>query len=171
MFERSRGLGYLYGANGVETKFSWCGGQGGGKETWWPRVVMEVLVWPLDDMVVTAIEESKDLTSLPIGELIGNLKVFEVIIKKDSEMVKGKREQSRSLDLKAKKESSDEESTTSDNENKEYAMAMRNFKKFFKTLVSCDGLGGYDWSVQADEGPNYALMAFLSLSPDSEVIR
>ncbi|GJR71582.1 zf-CCHC domain-containing protein [Tanacetum coccineum] len=42
-------------------------------------------------------------------ELIGNLKVYEVIIKKDSEMVKVKREQSRSLTLKAKKESSDEE--------------------------------------------------------------
>ncbi|GKE11517.1 hypothetical protein Tco_1415068, partial [Tanacetum coccineum] len=34
--------------------------------------------------------------------------------------------------------------------------------------VSCDGLGGYDWSDQAEEGPNYALMAFLSLSSDSE---
>ncbi|GKE53132.1 putative reverse transcriptase domain-containing protein [Tanacetum coccineum] len=29
------------------------------------------------------------------------------------------------------------------------------------TLVSCDGLGGYDWSDQAEEGPNYALMAYL----------
>ncbi|GJT22612.1 hypothetical protein Tco_0892549 [Tanacetum coccineum] len=29
-------------------------------------------------------------------------------------------------------------------------------------LVSCDGLGGYDWSDQADDGPNYALMAFAS---------
>ncbi|GJV61077.1 retrovirus-related pol polyprotein from transposon TNT 1-94 [Tanacetum coccineum] len=37
------------------------------------------------------------------------------------------------------------------------------------TLVSCDGLGGYDWSDQAEEGPNYALMAFSSSSPDSEV--
>ncbi|GJU94522.1 ribonuclease H-like domain-containing protein [Tanacetum coccineum] len=33
-------------------------------------------------------------------------------------------------------------------------------------LVSCDGLGGYDWSDQAEEGPNYALMAFSSSSPD-----
>nr|GEW09424.1 hypothetical protein [Tanacetum cinerariifolium] len=31
-------------------------------------------------------------------------------------------------------------------------------------LVSCDGLGGYDWSDQAEEGPNYALMAFSSSS-------
>nr|GEV46027.1 hypothetical protein [Tanacetum cinerariifolium] len=81
---------------------------------------------------VTAIEASKDLTSLSLDELIGNLKVYEVIIKKDSEMVKGKREQSRSLALKAKKESSDEESSTSNSEDEEYAMAVRDFKKFFK---------------------------------------
>ncbi|GJX78017.1 hypothetical protein Tco_0324828 [Tanacetum coccineum] len=35
-------------------------------------------------------EESKDLTSLSLDELIGNLKVYEVIIKKDSEMVRGR---------------------------------------------------------------------------------
>ncbi|GJW18043.1 retrovirus-related pol polyprotein from transposon TNT 1-94 [Tanacetum coccineum] len=81
---------------------------------------------------VMAIEESKDLTSLSLDELIENLKVYEVIIKKDSKMVKGKREQSRSLGLKAKKESSDEDSSTSDCEDEEYAMAVRDFKKFFK---------------------------------------
>ncbi|GJX31420.1 hypothetical protein Tco_0241275 [Tanacetum coccineum] len=36
------------------------------------------------------------------------------------------------------------------------------------TLVSCDGLGGYDWSDQEKEGPNYALMAFTSSSSDSK---
>ncbi|GKA16468.1 hypothetical protein Tco_0696215 [Tanacetum coccineum] len=36
-------------------------------------------------------------------------------------------------------------------------------------LVSCDGLGGYDWSDQAEEGPNYALMAYSSSSSDSDV--
>ncbi|GKA80741.1 retrovirus-related pol polyprotein from transposon TNT 1-94 [Tanacetum coccineum] len=36
-------------------------------------------------------------------------------------------------------------------------------------LVSCDGLGRYDWSDQAEEGPNYALMSYSSSSPDSEV--
>ncbi|GKF28503.1 hypothetical protein Tco_0094845 [Tanacetum coccineum] len=81
---------------------------------------------------VTAIEESKDLTSLSLDELIENLKVYEVIIKKDSEMVKGKREQNRSLALKDKKESSDEDSSTSDSEDEEYAMVVRDFKKFFK---------------------------------------
>ncbi|GJY42504.1 zf-CCHC domain-containing protein [Tanacetum coccineum] len=52
--------------------------------------------------------------------------------KKDSEMVNGKRELNRSLALKAKKESSDEDSSTSDSEDEEYAMAVRDFKKFFK---------------------------------------
>ncbi|GJT04929.1 retrovirus-related pol polyprotein from transposon TNT 1-94 [Tanacetum coccineum] len=80
---------------------------------------------------VTAIEESKDLTSLSLDELIGNLKVHEMIIKKDSEIVKEKVER-KSLALKAKKESSDEECSTSGSEDEEYAMAVRDFKKFFK---------------------------------------
>ncbi|GJX92520.1 putative ribonuclease H-like domain-containing protein [Tanacetum coccineum] len=37
-------------------------------------------------------------------------------------------------------------------------------------LVSCDGLGGYDWSDQAEEGPIYALMAYSSSSSDSEIV-
>ncbi|GJS42666.1 zf-CCHC domain-containing protein [Tanacetum coccineum] len=81
---------------------------------------------------VTAIEESKNLTTLPLDELIRNLKVHEEIIKKDSETVKSKREQNRSIALKARKESSDENSSSSDSEDEEYAMAVRNFKKFFK---------------------------------------
>nr|GEV68668.1 hypothetical protein [Tanacetum cinerariifolium] len=36
-------------------------------------------------------------------------------------------------------------------------------------LVSCDGLGGYDWSDQAEKGPtNFALMAYSSTSSNSE---
>ncbi|GKD38377.1 hypothetical protein Tco_1258584 [Tanacetum coccineum] len=80
---------------------------------------------------VTTIEESKDLTSLSLDELIGNLKVYEMIIKKDSKIVKTKVER-KSLPLKAKKESSDEECSTSRSEDKEYAMVVRDFKKFFK---------------------------------------
>ncbi|GJS99103.1 zf-CCHC domain-containing protein [Tanacetum coccineum] len=51
----------------------------------------------------TEIKESKDLTSLSLDELIRNLK-----------------------------ESSDEESSTSGSEDEEYAMEVRDFKKFFK---------------------------------------
>ncbi|GJX10393.1 hypothetical protein Tco_0200252 [Tanacetum coccineum] len=87
--------------------------------------------------MVTVIEESKDLTlepyltSLSLDELIGNLKVHEMIIKKYFEIVKAKGER-RSLALKAKKESSDEECSTSRSEDEEYAMKVRDFKKFFK---------------------------------------
>ncbi|GJS54576.1 hypothetical protein Tco_0627938 [Tanacetum coccineum] len=54
-----------------------------------------------------------------------------MIIKKDCEIFKAKGER-KSLALKAKKESSDEECSTSGSEDKEYAMAVRDFKKFFK---------------------------------------
>ncbi|GJY30922.1 hypothetical protein Tco_0414417, partial [Tanacetum coccineum] len=57
---------------------------------------------------VTAIEESKDLSILPLDELIGNLKVCEVVIEKDSE------------------------ASCSDSDDEEYAMAVRDFKKFFR---------------------------------------
>ncbi|GKA85072.1 putative nucleotidyltransferase, ribonuclease H [Tanacetum coccineum] len=55
---------------------------------------------------VTSIEESKDLTSLSLDELIEN--------------------------LKDKKRIYDEECSTSGSEDEEYAMAVRDFKKFFK---------------------------------------
>ncbi|GKG23022.1 hypothetical protein Tco_0388325, partial [Tanacetum coccineum] len=74
----------------------------------------------------------KFLRALSLDELIGNLKVYEEVIKKDSETVKRKREQSRSITLKAGKEFSDDDSSTSDCEDEEYAMAVRDFKKFFK---------------------------------------
>ncbi|GJX72157.1 hypothetical protein Tco_0309328 [Tanacetum coccineum] len=80
---------------------------------------------------VTEIEESKDLTSPSLNELIRNLKVYEMIIKKDSEIVKAKGERI-SLALKDKKESSNEECSTSRSKDEEYAMAVRDIKKFFK---------------------------------------
>nr|GEY03046.1 retrovirus-related Pol polyprotein from transposon TNT 1-94 [Tanacetum cinerariifolium] len=55
---------------------------------------------------VTTIKELKDLTSFSLDELIWN--------------------------LKAKKESSDEEHSISGSEDEEYLMAVRDFKKFFK---------------------------------------
>nr|GEY74857.1 hypothetical protein [Tanacetum cinerariifolium] len=57
---------------------------------------------------VMRIVESKDLPSPSLDELIGNLKVYKMIIKKDFEIVKAKEER-KSLALKPKKESCDEE--------------------------------------------------------------
>nr|GEX10347.1 putative ribonuclease H-like domain-containing protein [Tanacetum cinerariifolium] len=62
---------------------------------------------------VTENEESKDLSSLALDDLIDNLKVHEVVMEKDSEIYKGKKERVKSIALKAKKESSDDETSTS----------------------------------------------------------
>ncbi|GJV71514.1 retrovirus-related pol polyprotein from transposon TNT 1-94 [Tanacetum coccineum] len=81
---------------------------------------------------VAAIEEFNDLSTLPLDELIGNLKVYEVVLEKDLEISKSKKEKYKSFALKARKVLSEEEGSSSDSEDKEYAMAVRDFKKFFR---------------------------------------
>ncbi|GJW13248.1 ribonuclease H-like domain-containing protein [Tanacetum coccineum] len=55
-----------------------------------------------------------------------------------------------------------------DNKNKESLTKSVHVETSTSTsLLSCDGLGGYDWSDQAKKGPNYALMAFSSDSETS----
>ncbi|GKE12196.1 hypothetical protein Tco_1415747 [Tanacetum coccineum] len=57
-----------------------------------------------------------------------------------------------------------------DNKNKERSRRSVPVETSTSTaLVSCDGLGGYDWSDQAKEGHNYVLMAYSSSSSDSKV--
>ncbi|GJU12530.1 hypothetical protein Tco_1134926 [Tanacetum coccineum] len=58
---------------------------------------------------VTTIEESKDLSTLPLDELIGNLKVYEVVLENVLEIYKNKKERYKSLALKARKVLSEEE--------------------------------------------------------------
>nr|GEV13221.1 hypothetical protein [Tanacetum cinerariifolium] len=58
---------------------------------------------------VKAIEKLKDLSSLALDDLIRNLKVHEVVIEKDSEIYRGKKERVKSIALKAKKEQPREE--------------------------------------------------------------
>ncbi|GKA93966.1 hypothetical protein Tco_0815952 [Tanacetum coccineum] len=77
-------------------------------------------------------EESKDLSSLALDELIGNLNVHEVVMEKDFEIYRGKKERVKTIALKAKKVSSDDETSTSGSDDEEYAMDVRNYKKFFR---------------------------------------
>ncbi|GJR42930.1 zf-CCHC domain-containing protein [Tanacetum coccineum] len=109
---------------------------------------------------VTAIEESKDLTSLSLDEVIVNIKVHEMIIKKDTEIVKARGERI-SLALKAKKDSSDEQSLNFRSKDEEYAMEVRDLKKFFKRSgrecpkpprdKNQKASVGYSWSDSGEE--------------------
>ncbi|GKC57527.1 hypothetical protein Tco_1085125 [Tanacetum coccineum] len=73
-----------------------------------------------------------------------------MIIKKDSEIVKAKVKR-KSIALKAKKESRDEECTTFGSEDEEYAMAVRDFKKFFKRR-------GYDYLML-----NHHILSYMAI--------
>ncbi|GJR06445.1 RNA-directed DNA polymerase, eukaryota [Tanacetum coccineum] len=81
---------------------------------------------------VMVIEESKDLSKLSLDELVGNLKVYEVVLEKDLESAKNKKEKYKSLALKARKVLSDEDASSSNSNDEEYAMVVRDFKKFFR---------------------------------------
>ncbi|GKD64191.1 zf-CCHC domain-containing protein [Tanacetum coccineum] len=50
----------------------------------------------------------------------------------DFDIYKGKKERVNSIALKATKESSDAQTSTSESDDEEYVMAVRNFKKFFR---------------------------------------
>ncbi|GKB96376.1 zf-CCHC domain-containing protein [Tanacetum coccineum] len=67
-----------------------------------------------------------------LDELIGNVKVHEVVMEKNYEIHKGKKERVKSITLEAKKESGNAETLTSRSDDEEYAMVVRNFKKFFR---------------------------------------
>nr|GEV11236.1 retrovirus-related Pol polyprotein from transposon TNT 1-94 [Tanacetum cinerariifolium] len=72
---------------------------------------------------VMAIEESKDLSTLPLDELIANLKVYEVELEKDMEISKNNKEKYKLLTFKARKVLSEKEATSSNSNDEEYAMA------------------------------------------------
>ncbi|KAH9781762.1 Integrase catalytic domain-containing protein [Citrus sinensis] len=73
----------------------------------------------------TAIEEAKDLNTLPLDDLIGSLISYE----EDLAAEKGHEEKKKSIALKASKHESDGESEPDD---EELAMLTRRFIKFFK---------------------------------------
>ncbi|KAH9686494.1 hypothetical protein KPL70_014367 [Citrus sinensis] len=73
----------------------------------------------------TAIEEAKDLNTLPLDNLIGSLISYE----EDLAAEKEHEEKKKSIALKASKHESDGESEPDD---KELAMLARRFRKFFK---------------------------------------
>ncbi|GKA14999.1 hypothetical protein Tco_0694746 [Tanacetum coccineum] len=88
---------------------------------------------------VTAIEEAKDLATLPLDELIGNLKVYEMILENDGVASKTTKEKVKSLSLKAKvtmEQTSDDSDSqrgsdedVNKDESKAFNLIVRNFRK------------------------------------------
>nr|GEU89174.1 DUF4219 domain-containing protein/UBN2 domain-containing protein [Tanacetum cinerariifolium] len=85
---------------------------------------------------VTAIEEYKDLSALPLDELIENLKVYEVVLEKDLEISKSKKEKYKSLALKARKVLSEEEATSLDIDDEEYTMMIEDVSSVVIQITS-----------------------------------
>ncbi|GJW13754.1 hypothetical protein Tco_0017887 [Tanacetum coccineum] len=91
---------------------------------------------------VTVIEEAKDLATLPLKELIKNLKVYEMVLDNDDVASKTTMEKVKYLALKAKvtrdqtSDNSDSEGESDEDIDEEKAEAFnllaRNFRKFFR---------------------------------------
>nr|GEU90608.1 reverse transcriptase domain-containing protein [Tanacetum cinerariifolium] len=85
------------------------------------------------------IKESKDLSSLALNKLIGNLKVHEVVMEKDSKIYRGKKKRIKSIALTAKKNSSDDKTSTSESNDEEYSMIIRTLKSSLEERVNLLG--------------------------------
>ncbi|GKA86969.1 hypothetical protein Tco_0808680 [Tanacetum coccineum] len=94
---------------------------------------------------VTAIEEAKDLDTLPLDKLVGNLKVYEMILENDGVVFKTiTKDKVKSLALKAKvtreqtsedsdsQGRSDEDVEEEEEEVEAFNFMARNFRKFFR---------------------------------------
>ena len=80
---------------------------------------------------IMVIEESKDIEKIPLIELVGNLRTYELGLTRI-----GKRGKSKSMALKAKSSDTDESSDDKDSKMKSYITRQfyitRRFKKFMK---------------------------------------
>ncbi|GJR39448.1 hypothetical protein Tco_1215132 [Tanacetum coccineum] len=90
---------------------------------------------------VTAIEEAKDLATLPLNELVGNLKVYDMILENDSVVFKTTtKEKVKSLALKAKvtREQTRDDSDSQDesDEDEEINLMAKNFRKLSRKDVT-----------------------------------
>ncbi|GKC80952.1 hypothetical protein Tco_1136669 [Tanacetum coccineum] len=89
----------------------------------------------IDSAKVTAIEEAKDLATLPLHELIGNIKVYKMVLDNDGVASKTTKEKVKSLTLKAKvtrdqtSDDSDSQGGSDGEEPEAFNLLARNFCK------------------------------------------
>ena len=96
-----------------------------------PKIVRKVLKSLLERFhaKITTIEESKDIDSIPLTKLVGNLQTYELGLTRI-----GKGSKSKSMALKAKSNETDESSDDEDSKMKSYI--TRQFKKFMKNAYA-----------------------------------
>ncbi|GJW94614.1 retrovirus-related pol polyprotein from transposon TNT 1-94 [Tanacetum coccineum] len=88
---------------------------------------IDLLVQQYEQFVISE-DESIDSAFARFNTIITSLKALDEVQRNDSSA----KVERKSIALKAKKESSDEECSNSGSEDEEYAMVVRDFKKFFK---------------------------------------
>ena len=96
-----------------------------------PKIVRKVLKSLLERFhaKITTIEESKDIDSIPLTKLVGNLQTYELGLTRI-----GKGSKSKSMALKAKSNETDE--SFDDEDSKMKAYITRQFKKFMKNAYA-----------------------------------
>ena len=92
-----------------------------------PKIVRKVLrsIPERFHAKITTIEESKDIDTIPLTELVGNLQIYELGLTRI-----GKSSKSRNIALKAKRSDTDESLDDEDSKMKSYI--TKQFKKFMK---------------------------------------
>ena len=80
----------------------------------------------------TVIEESKNLSSNTVDELIGSLMTYELNLKKSDESEIKKKSLALKANMKNKEPKSESESSSSDEDSGEFSMFTRRFRKFLK---------------------------------------
>ncbi|GKB57351.1 hypothetical protein Tco_0913537, partial [Tanacetum coccineum] len=92
----------------------------------------------IDSAKMKTIEEAKDLATLPLDELIGNLTVYEMVLDNDGVDFKTTKEKVKLLSLKAKvtreqnSDDSDSQGESDEEEVEAFNLLARNFRKFFR---------------------------------------
>ncbi|GJV26988.1 hypothetical protein Tco_1383436 [Tanacetum coccineum] len=97
---------------------------------------------PRKEAKMMVIEEAKDLSTLPLDELIGNLKAYEMVLDNDGVTSKTTKEKVKSLALEAKvtrEQTSDDgdsqrgiDEDIDEEEAEAFNLLARNFRKFFR---------------------------------------
>nr|GFC38218.1 UBN2 domain-containing protein [Tanacetum cinerariifolium] len=85
-----------------------------------------------DNKIDLLVQQYEQFTILEEESVDSGFATFNTIITSLKALDEGKKERIKSIALKAKKESSDDETSTSGSDDEEYAMAVRNFKEFFR---------------------------------------